>query len=158
MRLFEIRDQIEHVLATEVDEHGEIQDSALEKLSALGVELEALALDLAAYAVGEHAEAEAVAAQAKRLGERAARHGRRAAWLEGVIARNLAPGQKLRDERVSISWRRSTAVQITDEAALPDELFRYTRAADKAEIKRKLTAGKKVPGAELVTRDNLVIR
>jgi len=158
MRLFEINDQIETILAREVDENGEISDSALDQLNALNLDLETLALQLAAYAVGEHAEAEVVSAQAKKLAERAGRHARRAAWLEDVIARNIAVGTKLHDARVTIGWRKSTAVNITDEAAIKDEFYRYSRALDKSEIGKRLKAGEKIEGAELEHRQHLVVK
>lgn len=159
MRLFEINDAIEQILAREVDpDTGEISDSALDKLNALNLDLETMALNLAAYAVGERAEADAVKEHAKRLSERAARHDRRADWLEGVIVRNLEPGRKLSDARVTLGWRKSTAVNITDESALPDELFRYSRAVDKAEVKRRLVAGDELKGAELDHRNHLVVK
>ena len=159
MRIFDVRDAIERIFAEQVDpETGEIQDAALDALNALNLELDTLALELAAYAVGERVEAEAVAEQAKRLAERAKRHERRADWIEGVIARNVEPGRKLHDARVTIGWRKSTAVKITDEAAIPDELFRYSRALDKAEIAKRLKAGEEVKGAELEHRQNLVVK
>ncbi len=159
MRVFDVRDQIEEILANEVDhETGEIQESALDKLDALGLEMNALVLDLAAYSVGEIAEAKAISEQAKKLMERAARHSKRADWLEEVISRNLPVGQKLSDARVTIGWRKSTAVRITDESAIPDEFYRYSRAIDKAEISKSLKAEQKVPGAELEHRSHLVVK
>lgn len=159
MRLFQVADAIERIFAEQVDpETGEIQDAALEALNALGLERDALILDLAAYSKGEHAEAAAVEEQAKRLRERAVRHQRRAAWLEDVIARNLEPGRKIRDDRSEIGWRKSSAVKITDEAAIDDALWRYTRSLDKAEIAKRLKAGEEVKGAELEQRLNLQVK
>jgi len=159
VRIFDTRSDIEEILARECDPlTGEINDSAIEKLNALQLTLEELALNLAAYSVGERTEAEAVSAQAKKLAERAARHNKRADWLEDVIARNVAVGQKLHDDRVTIGWRKSTAVLITDEAAIGDECYRYSRALDKAEISKRLKAGEKVPGAELEHRQHLVVK
>jgi hypothetical protein len=159
MRLFAVADQIEHILATEVDQDtGEITDAALDALNALGLERDALCLDLAAYLKGEESEAEAIREQAKRLMDRAGRHQRRAAWLLDVIARNVEPGRKLRDARSEIGWRKSTAVKITDESAIADDLCRYSRAVDRAEIAKRLKAGEKVEGAELEHRQNLVVK
>jgi hypothetical protein len=122
------------------------------------MERDQLVLDLAAYLLGEKAEAEAITAQAAKLLERAGRHEKRAAWIRDVIARNVEPGRKLSDTRSEIGWRKSTAVEITDEAAVPDELYRYSRSIDRTEIGKRLKAGEAVPGAELVHRQNLQVR
>lgn len=159
MRLFDVNDQIEAILAHEVDqETGEIQDSALERLNELGMERDALVLDLAAYMKGEQAEADAIKEQAQRLLDRAKRHAKRAEWLEGVIFRNVEPGQKLSDDRSEIRWRKSTRLKITDGDAIPDELYRYTRDLDKAEITKRLKAGEEIKGAELEERQNMSVK
>ena len=155
-----LRHSAAHILATAVDhETGEIlSEEALAALNALDMERDALVLDLAAYMKGEEAEADAIREQAKRLMDRAGRHQRRAAWLADVIGRNVEPGRKLSDARSVIGWRKSTAVKITDADAIPDELYRYERALDRAEIARRLKAGEKVEGAELEVRMNLQVK
>lgn len=159
MRLFEVADQIEAILANEVDhETGEIQDSALERLNELGMERDALVLDLAAYMKGELAEADAIKAQAKQLLDRAARHGKRADWLKDVIRRNVEPGRKLADARSEIRWRKSTAVKITDADAIDDAFYRYERTLDRAELGKRLKAGEEIKGAELETRQNVTVK
>ena len=98
-------------------------------------------------------------AQAKRLAERAARHERHAERLVAYLQSHLPDGAKLRDARVEIAWRRSTAVEIDcDASELPEDYCRIRCEADKAAIKAALAAGEEIKGARLVSRTNLVIR
>jgi hypothetical protein len=160
MQLFNVLSAIEEILAKSVDpETGEIGDEACAQLEALEVARDELALEVAAYLKGEQAEAEAVRSQAKRLAERAAKHEARAARLEQFLAEKVVPaGTKLKDARSELTWRKSKAVEITAEDDLPEEFFRYTRAPDKTAIRKRLDLKQDVPGAQLIERQNLVIR
>jgi len=160
MRLFEIDYQIEALLNASVDrETGEINEDALAELEALEVQRDDKALAVAAYIVGQEAEAEAVKAQAKRLADRAAKHERHAERLREYLQAHLPTGTKLRDERVEIGWRKSTAVEIDVETAeLPPEMCRVTVAPDKRAIGDALKAGEEVKGCRLVQRQSVQIR
>lgn len=158
MKLFQISERIEHLLNLSVDENGEINEAALDELAELEEARDAKALAVAAYALGQEAEADAIEATAKRLRERAAKHRRHAARLREYIACNVPAGEKLADDRVEIAWRKSQAVRVVDESAIPDEHWRYTREVDKAAIRDALKAGASVPGCELENRTSLVIK
>ena len=119
---------------------------------------DAKCLAVAAYAVGQEREADAIAEQAKRLQARAAVHANHARRLRAYIADNLPVGMKLEDERVALSWRKSQAVEITDEAKLDESFWRVRREVAKSDVGEALKAGETVAGAQLVTRWNLVIR
>jgi cell division septum initiation protein DivIVA len=159
MKLFEISQHIEALLNASVDpETGEIVEAALEELEALEEARGAKALAVAAYALGQEAEAEAIRATAKRLTARAAVHEKHAERLRQYIADHIVEGEKLSDDRVSISWRKSDAVVIDDETALPDPFWRYKREPAKDEIKRTIKSGIGVDGAHLETRMNVVLK
>ena len=57
-----------------------------------------------------------------------------------------------------ISYRRSTAVNILDEAHIPNQYIKVETKIDKESIKRDLKEGILIPGAELVTNQNIQIR
>ena len=59
-----------------------------------------------------------------------------------------------------LSYRKSEAVVLTDEAVIPAEYKKekLTISVDKAEIKKALKAGTSVPGAIIEVRKNLQIR
>lgn len=57
-----------------------------------------------------------------------------------------------------LSFRTSTAVNITDEAHIPNQYIKVETSIDKMALKKDLQAGMVIDGAELVTNRNLQIR
>lgn len=141
-----------------VDENGEISDAGLAALEELELSRDQKALACAAYALGCFAEADAVEMNAKRLADRARMHRNQGVRLTNYIEANLPVGTKLRDDRVSLGWRKSTAVEVTDESLIPEECWRVKREIAKSEISAALKEGREVPGAQLITRNRLSIK
>jgi TPR repeat protein len=160
LALWEFGAQIEALLNASVDrETGEIVPEALAEIEALEGERDAKALAIAAYAHGQGVEADAVRAQAKRLAERAARHERHAERLVEYLQSHLPDGTTLRDPRVEIIWRTSTAVEVdVDPTELPEDYVRIRCEADKPALKAALAAGEQIKGVRLVKRRTLAIR
>ena len=162
MKLHEIPDAIEWILANKVDhETGEVTDETLAELDALEMDREALLLALAAYAKGELAEAEAVKAEAKKLDARAKGHTNRAARLHEYVAQYMpADLPKLSDARSVIQWRKNPpAVEVF---GVVPEAYRRQPAMppwepDKVKILADLKAGVDVDGAKIVQKRRLVI-
>jgi hypothetical protein len=150
--LFRVSDEIEHILAQEVDpETGEITEATLELLDQLEGARDAIALDVAAYAKGERAEAEKIHRVAHELSTRAEVHERRAERLIEYIGRIVGKGAKLEDERVTIGWHKGTFIEILDEKLLPPAFWRQPATPppqpDKKAIAAELVLGRPVPGA-----------
>lgn len=57
-----------------------------------------------------------------------------------------------------ISFRTSTAVNITDEAYIPNQYIKVETSIDKMALKKDLKAGLVIEGAELVTNKSIQIR
>lgn len=57
-----------------------------------------------------------------------------------------------------LSFRSSTAVNITDEVRIPSQYIKVETSIDKMALKKDLQAGIVIEGAELVTNRNLQIR
>lgn len=57
-----------------------------------------------------------------------------------------------------VSYRRSTAVNITNEAHIPNEYIFVETKVNKDAVKRALKEGIAIPGAELVTNKSIQIR
>ncbi len=96
---------------------------------------------------------EAIKAEVAALAKRMQRIAARVVATRGVMLTVLdATGQKkVERPRATISRRDgSLSVQITDEASVPTQLCKTTVTPDKAAIKKQLTAGETVPGADLV--------
>jgi hypothetical protein len=67
--------------------------------------------------------------------------------------------ERLSSPTLTVSFRKSEAVEITDESAIPAEyLIQPPAYPGKTRIKEAIKAGITVPGAELVTRSNLQIK
>jgi 6-phosphogluconate dehydrogenase len=75
-------------------------------------------------------------------------------------------GVPFKTAKCAVSFRTSTALEVTDEAALQQwadytgsEVFRYKKPEpSKASIKALLDDGVEVPGVEMVTRRNVVVK
>lgn len=96
-------------------------------------------------------------ATADRIGELQARKSmfeRRNEAMRTLLFRVLKaadlPRRVLPEATVSIGKGRDK-VEITDESKLPKWALRVTTSPDKTAIKERLDAGKKVPGAEILT-------
>lgn len=57
-----------------------------------------------------------------------------------------------------ISFRTSTAVNITDETRIPNTYIKVETKIDKESLKRDLKAGLVIEGAELITNRNIQVR
>ena len=159
IRLFDLSEAVEKLLNASLDpDTGEICEEALTELAAMEMSRDEKALAVAAYAMGQRAEADAVKAQADRLAKRAHVHANHSERLKRYIADCLPVGTKVRNDHIEISWRKSVAVEVTDEAKLDESFWHVRREVIKRDISDAIKAGQDVPGAHLVTRMNLVIR
>lgn len=116
-------------------------------------------LDVACALKERRVERDAVKGEAKRLAERAQRLDTQCDKLEKLLLQFIPVGHCPRDERVAVSWRKSTRVDVEVEPELlPKEYQRWTVAADKAKIGAALKIGASVDGAQLVTAENLQVK
>lgn len=157
MKLYELGSAI-RALIDRADDDGVLAEEVVAELDKLEGELDYKAESVALAIKEIEAEAESVAKEATRLGERRKSIEARAERLREYLAYWLA-GRTVKGRLVSIFWRKSVAVEITDEAALLDRFWRVKREPDKAAIKDALVNGReKVPGAQLVERSHLSLR
>jgi len=66
--------------------------------------------------------------------------------------------EKIESDFCKISFRKSSSVEITDEALLSDELFDIKKVANKTRIKEAIKAGNTVYGATIKENINLQIK
>ena len=149
MKLYEINSQIE-TLWQHADEafDAEASPEHLDQLERLlkqsEVTLSEKAVAIACLIKGIEAEAEALAEQELILRNRRKTCERQADWLRAYLAGNLTPGEKIKDPRVVISWRKSQSVQLlADVSSLPRQFIRekVIVEADKVAIKDAFDAG-----------------
>lgn len=152
--LYEIDTAIMNCIDTET---GEIID--IDALGALQMEREQKLEGVALWVKNLTADAAAYKAEKEAFAERERRAAAKAESLKRFLAYALN-GEKFTTTRCAVSFRRSKAVEISDEAALPAEFKTeaITYKPDKKAIKAAIEAGQSVAGCELVERLNASVK
>lgn len=162
MNLYELTTELAQAMNNLVidEETGEV--SGYEAVDALDVAFEDKAEAYAVTIKNLLAFANEAKGEADKLKARADAAKNRADQLKQHLAlsMNAVGKNKLETARAALSFRKSTVVNITDENALRDDLWKVTmkREPNKTEIGKLLKSGETVPGAELETRMNLQVK
>ena len=151
--------EIEAAILDTVDqETGEIID--LDRLNALEMERDKKISNVACWIKDLKAEAEAIKTEKQALEKRQKAAENKAErlkeWLQGILQ-----GEKFKDSRCSISYRKSERVVFSDSFnfdTLPDSMKKITIEPKKTEIKEFLKGGATIEGVELVESSNIQIR
>ena len=161
MKLYEID---EAILALVDPETGELLD--YEAFQALQMEREQKLEHMALWVKDLRAEAAAIQAEIATLRTRQQASERKAARLSDYL-RDALGGEKFETARCAVSYRKSDALQVVDVRAAAqwledhgyDGMVRYSDPSiDKTAVKKLLKGGEAVPGTELESRSNLVIK
>ena len=165
MTLYEINTEIASILDNMdayVDEDGCVDESYLEQLEQLQQARDEKLEAIGCYIKNLDAEAEAIKTEINALKARMDAKIRKSERLEEYVKNNLLENGDTKKEfpRVCFSFRKSTLVSITDVDAIPSEYKEecVEWKPVKKEIGLALKMGKDVPGAELVTKQNLQIK
>lgn len=148
-----------------VDEDGEILD--VEEFEALQMARELKAEGMALWVLDLRDEQNAVKAEIARLQARLKAAERKQERLL-LFLQTVLRGEKLKTSLISVSYRRSEAVEISDEEAVRafaqkderyEDILRYKEPEiSKSEIKRLISEGVAVPGAAIASRISTVIK
>ena len=160
MKLYEINDALRSALDTVTidEETGEITGAELlhtvEAEAADKVEATAL------YLRESDAEIEAVKAEIDRLTARVKSAQRKNDYIKSMLLDALHATGKVKTARVTVSIRKSQAVEIEANAPLPDayQTVKTTVAPNKVAIKKALSEGVEIAGCSLVERESVSIR
>jgi len=160
MNLYEIRSEM---FALVDNETGEIRD--FDAWEELALSREEKRDSTASWIKSLDAEANAVEEEARRLTERRNALRRKAERLREYLAADL-DGTAWKNNHHDIRFRKSTAVEITDETRCVaylmehhDEALSYqTPKISKTACKEIINAGEEIPGAELVERHSIQIK
>lgn len=104
---------------------------------------------------------ETLESEIERLGKLKAKIGKSKELLKNRLSEAMQQFgvERITGQTITISFRRSEAVQIDSERALPGEYFDAPPIVpNKTRIKEAIKAGKDVPGASIVHRKNLQIK
>lgn len=130
-----------------------------EALSKIEDERDAKALNIACLIKNFRAEANALKQEKQRLAKRQQAAERTMERLTNYLQQFLQEGQKLKDSRTTISWRKSEGVRLTGAPqTLPAQYQRVRVEANLTAIKSALKSGESVEGAAIETRNNIQIR
>lgn len=161
MKLYEIDSALEALVDPET---GELLD--YEQFARLQMEREAKIENTALYVKNLEAEAKAIKEEEARLSDRRKAMENKAKRLREYIGFAL-DGEKFETVRCSISYRKSTALEVDDITAAaewlddnghPDMVVYSAPTIDKRAVKDLIKGGTQVPGVELVERQSLQLR
>ena len=155
MTLYEIDAAIETCIDAET---GEIIDEAM--LTALNMERDKKISNVACWIKNLKAENEAIKAEKQNLSRRQDVNEHKIESLKKWLTFALN-GDKFKDGRVSISYRKSESVQFDDSFKLenlPSEFRKVTVEPMKSEIKQAIKDGQTVSGCYIKEENNLQIR
>lgn len=159
--LYEINQNILNCITTEEGmtvntETGEVID--LEALEQLELERGEKIRNIALWIKNLKSDAVALDAEEKAFKARKDAAKRKAEQLSKYLA-DVLNGEKVTGTDFTISWRKSTAVNVLDEKALPPTfLVPQPPKVDKTGISKALKNREAVSGAELVERQNMTIK
>ena len=167
MRLYDIANDYLELL--QAIENGEIPlEGITDTLEAIEGELDEKADNIGCLLKSIEAEINAFKAEEQRLAERRKRKEKSYESLKNYLSETLQRTGKMKVEttRNVISFRKSEVAEVNESAFLEwakanrADLItvKVTESANKTEIKKELKAGAEIPGAVLVTKNNLQLK
>lgn len=164
MKLYEINADMRRALheleIAEEQGNAEAYEQAMLKLGGLGMARDEKLAACCAYYRELESDTESLEREIERLESARARAQKRLENWREYIGANLGAGEAWKNELFKLSWRKSTAVQVQDEKAIPELYWRerVVREIDKKAIAEDLKCGATIPGAALETRQNLQLK
>ena len=153
MNLYQIN---EAILACIDLETGEIIDEA--GLEALEIARTEKIENILLYIKNLNAEAEAIKAEKNALDERLKAKEKRAADLKAYVG-NALNGSKFETARVSVSFRKSEVLEISDLAVIPTKFLRFKDPEiNKADLKKAVKEGLELEGVTIIEKQNIQIK
>lgn len=158
MTLYEIDKEIQAL----INEDGEIED--IERFDALAMERNKKIENVGCWVKNLTAEVAAMKEEKKRLEDRIKSKDRMIDSLEWWLDKAL-DGQKFDSPRVAISYRKSKAVEIQDEAVFKawamdyaPSLLKVTYTIDKTGVKNYIAGGAECPCAVIAERKSMQVK
>lgn len=151
--LYEIDEEILNCVDMET---GEIID--VERLGQLQLAREDKVEGIALWIKNLLSDADAIKSEEEKLAQRRKANENKAKNLKEYLSKFLN-GQKFKTPKVSISYRKSESVEVTDISKLDDGYLKFAEpTVDKTKVKKALKAGTVLQGVSLVENQNIQIR
>ena len=153
MNLFQIDEEIMKCVDMET---GEIIDSA--KLDELQMDRDRKIENIACWIKNLLSDAEALKEQKQTFADRQKAAESKAESLKKYLSDYLA-GQKFSTDKVAISFRKTSSVNVTDLTKIPEQYLKYADpTVDKNAVKAAIKAGENIPGAEMEEKQSISIK
>lgn len=155
MTIYDIEAEIMECIDQET---GEVID--IDRLNALEMERDKKISNVACWIKDLKAEAEAIKAEKQALEKRQKAAENKAESLKEWLAKVLQ-GEKFKDSKVSISYRKSEKVVFAEDFAyvtLPEHMKKITVEPRKTEIKEFLKAGGEIEGVRIEENTSMTIK
>lgn len=153
MNLYEINKAILECVDTET---GEIID--FEELEQLQEDRDVKVENIACWIKNLLSDADQLKQEADKLLYRKKVAENKADSLKKYLA-GFLDGEKFKTAKVSISYTRSKSVDVYDTSLIPEDYLRYKDPElNKTALKAALETGVNVPGAQIITKQNIVIK
>lgn len=151
--LYEIDEEILNCVDMET---GEIID--VERLGQLQLAREDKVEGIALWIKNLLSDVDAIKSEEEKLAQRRKANENKAKNLKEYLSKFLN-GQKFKTPKVSISYRKSESVEVTDLSKLDDDYLKFAEPiVDKTKVKKALKAGTVLQGVSLVENQNIQIR
>ena len=151
--------QAEEKLLAELEETGEITDEAqalMERVDALQISRDKK-IEGAAFLRREALDnSEIIGNEIKRLQSLKKAQDNRADNLLKYITGALG-GEKFKSPFVSVTYRNTESVDVSDIDALPEQYVRVKKEANKTDLKKALKAGEEIEGVTLQSNTSTVV-
>jgi transcription antitermination factor NusG len=158
--IFQIQSEYILLMNQLMENGGDVTPEILEALQINQDQLTTKATNYVTVIRNLEAEADICASEIKRLQElKKVRENAANRMREAISnAMKLYEVDKIETATTKISFRKSEAVEITDETLIPHEFQKIKVEPDKTKIKAAIKEGRDVKGAEIVTNFNLQIK
>lgn len=163
LTLFEMDEELQ-TLDVMIDEYareheGEIPDFLIDEIERLQMDRVEKCLKVGRWIKNLVAESTAYKNEAKNLTAKARVCDNKVESLKGFLTYALEPGEKHKDSKVTIAWRKSTRViveALIDD--LPEEYIKVSRTADLSGLKAAIKLGDHIKDVHLQEFNNLSIQ
>lgn len=151
--LYEIDEEILNCVDMET---GEIID--VERLGQLQLAREDKVEGIALWIKNLLSDVDVIKSEEEKLAQRRKANENKAKNLKEYLSKFLN-GQKFKTPKVSISYRKSESVEVSDISKLDDDYLKFAEpTVDKTKVKKALEAGVMLQGVELLEKQNIQIR
>ena len=153
MNLYDIDEKIMECVD---EETGEIFD--IEQFEQLSLTRDEKIENICLWIKNLKAEAEALKAEKDAFAQRQKAAENKMNSLKRYISGYL-DGEKYESAKVKVSFRKSEALKVSENAVIPDEFLRFVEPEiNKTELKKAVKNGLSIAGVEIVTNQNIQIK